>query len=164
LPLLLRSNDSRFTTPGSRLTTHDSQLTNHDIKGIDNQDIDIDTIAEYLNVFERLFILDNQLPFLPNIRSSVRVKQSEKRHFADPSLACAVLGASSSMLMNDLQTYGLLFESLCERDLKLLRICESVKNQQGTAPTALGVICGMSNASYKRPDGVYVLTITALKN
>jgi len=195
-------------------TTATNKKLKNDIKDIDNQDVDIDTIAEYLNVFERLFILNNQLPFSPDIRSSVRVKQSEKRHFADPSLACAVLGVSSSMLMNDLQTYGLLFESLCERDLKiyaqalggqlfhyqdynsfeidavvqlsdgrwgafeiklgmnqvdeaakkLLRICESAKNKQGTAPTLLGVICGMSNASYKRPDGVYVLPITALKN
>ena len=194
-------------------TTATNRKLKDDIKDIDNQDIDIDTIAEYLNVFERLFILDNQLPFSPNIRSSVRVKQAEKRHFADPSLACAVLGASSSMLMNDLQTYGLLFESLCERDLKiyaqalggqsfhyqdynnfeidavvqlsdgrwgafeiklgmnqvdeaakqLLRISESAKNKHGTAPAVLGVICGMSNASYKRPDGVYVLPITALK-
>jgi len=195
-------------------TTATNKKLKDDIKDIDNQDVDIDTIAEYLNVFERLFILDNQLPFSPNIRSSVRVKQSEKRHFADPSLACAVLGASSSMLINDLQTYSLLFESFCERDLKiyaqalggqlfhyqdynrfeidavvqlsdgrwgafeiklgmkqvdeaakkLLRLCESAKNKQGTAPTVLCVICGMSNASYKRLDGVYVVPITALKN
>jgi len=195
-------------------TTATNKKLKDDIKGVDNQDVDIDTIAEYLNVFGRLFILDNQLPFSPNIRSSVRVKQSEKRHFVDPSLACAVLGVSSSMLINDLQTYGFLFESLCERDLKiyaqalggqlfhyqdynnfeidavvqlsdgrwgafeiklgmnqvdeaagkLLRICESAKNKQGTAPTVLCVICGMSNASYKRPDGVYVVPITALKN
>ena len=47
---------------------------------------------------------------------------------------------------------------------KLLRIGELAKNKQGTAPTVLCVICGMSNASYKRLDGVYVLPITALKN
>ena len=195
-------------------TTATNKKLKDDIKGIDNQNVDIDTIAEYLNVFGRLFILDNQLPFSSNIRSSVRVKQSEKRHFVDPSLACAVLGASSSMLINDLKTYGFLFESLCERDLKiyaqalggqlfhyqdyngfeidavvqlsdgrwgafeiklgmnqvdeaaekLLRIGESAKNNQGTAPTVLCVICGMSSASYKRPDGVYVMPITALKN
>lgn len=195
-------------------TTATNKKLKDDIRDIDNQDIDLNTISEYLNIFRRLFILDNQLPFSPNIRSSIRVKQAEKRHFVDPSLACAVLGASSSMLINDLQTYGFMFEALCERDLKiyaqahgaqlfhyqdynnfeidaivqlpdgrwgafeiklgmnqvdeaaenLLRLRETTTQKQGTAPTVLCVISGMSNAAYKRPDGIYVVPITALKH
>ena len=195
-------------------TTATNKKLKDDIRDIDNQDIDLNTISEYLNIFRRLFILDNQLPFSPNIRSSIRVKQAEKRHFVDPSLACAVLGASSSMLINDLQTYSFMFEALCERDLKiyaqahgaqlfhyqdynnfeidaivqlpdgrwgafeiklgmnqvdeasenLLRLRETTTQKQGTAPTVLCVISGMSNAAYKRPDGIYVVPITALKH
>ncbi len=51
--------------------------------------------------------------------SSVRVKQVEKRHFADPSLACALLKATPEKLLADLETLGFLFEALCERDVKI---------------------------------------------
>ena len=53
------------------------------------------------------------------MRSSVRVKQAEKRHFSDPSLACALLKLTPSHLINDLNTFGFLFEALVERDLKV---------------------------------------------
>ncbi len=111
--LLLRSlarNES--TTAGkSRLVA--------DIKEKDGGKLDSDTLSVYLSVFERLFLLDNQPPFSSNIRSSVRVKQAEKRHFSDPSLACALLKATPERLLNDLNTFGFLFESLCEHDLNV---------------------------------------------
>lgn len=113
MKLLLRSlarNDSNTVT---------NKTLKNDVKSIDDQDIDVDTIVEYLNVFSRLFIIDNQRPFATKIRSSVRVKQAEKRHFCDPSLACALLNITLNMLLNDLETLGFLFESLCERDLKI---------------------------------------------
>ena len=53
------------------------------------------------------------------MRSSVRVKQAAKRHFSDPSLACALLRATPESLLGDLETLGFLFEALCERDLKI---------------------------------------------
>lgn len=81
--------------------------------------IDLETIPEYLNILEDLYLLDNQQPFAINLRLGLRLKQNEKRHFADPSLAVALLGASGQMLLNDLQTLGFLFESLCERDLRI---------------------------------------------
>ena len=90
-----------------------------DIRTVDSEQIDIDTVTTYLDVFKRLFILDNQLPFSSNIRSSIRIKQAEKRHFCDPSLACALLDCNSERLINNLNTFGLLFESLCEHDLKI---------------------------------------------
>lgn len=82
-------------------------------------DINVETVADYLHLFERLFLLDNQDPFSSNIRSSVRVKQSVKRHFCDPSLACALLGTTLESHTGDLKTLGFLFEALCERDLKI---------------------------------------------
>ena len=208
MKLLLRSlarNESTTVTKKKLLD---------DIKEIDDETIDSDTIATYLDVFNRLFLLDNQLPYSTNIRSSVRVKQSEKIHFCDPALACALLKATPERLIGDLNTFGFLFEALVERDLKiyaesfgahlyhyqdynnkeidavielddgrwcafeiklgankieeaaqsLLELKHSIEKEKGIAPSVLCVICGLSNAAYKRPDGVFVVPITALKN
>ena len=87
--------------------------------GVEDEDIDAGTVAVYLDIFRRLFVTDNQPPFSAGIRSSVRVKQAEKRHFSDPSLACALLKATRTGLLNDLETLGFLFEALCERDLRI---------------------------------------------
>lgn len=100
-------------------TTVTNKSLKNDIKAIDDEDIDTDTVSTYLDIFNRLFLLDNQQPFSANIRSSVRLKQAEKRHFSDPSLACALLKATPSRLINDLETLGFLFEALCERDLRI---------------------------------------------
>ena len=100
-------------------TTVTNKTLKNDIKSIDDENIDVDSIAEYLNIFSRLFIIDNLKPYSTKIRSSVRIKQAEKRHFCDPSLACALMNITPSMLLNDLETLGFLFEALCERDLKI---------------------------------------------
>ncbi|MFI3237724.1 MAG: DUF4143 domain-containing protein [Lachnospiraceae bacterium] len=100
-------------------TTATNKTLKNDIKDMDSEDIDVETVASYLDIFKRLFLLDNQLPFSTNIRSSVRVKQAEKRHFCDPSIACAILKATPDRLIGDLETFGFLFEALCERDLKI---------------------------------------------
>ena len=90
-----------------------------DILDKDDMSIDADTIADYLNVLNGLFIIEDQCPFNPNLRSSIRVGKSAKRHFIDPSLAAAMLGATADRLLNDLNTYGFLFEAMCIRDLKV---------------------------------------------
>ena len=61
----------------------------------------------------------DQLPFAPATRSSIRIKQAEKRHLADPSLACALLKMTPQGLVNDLETFRFLFEALCIRDLRI---------------------------------------------
>ena len=100
-------------------TTVTNKTLMKDIKAVDDEDIDSNTVAIYLDIFKRLFITDNQSPFSSGIRSTVRVKQAEKRHFADPSLACALLKATPASLLGDLETLGFLFEALCERDLRI---------------------------------------------
>ena len=77
---------------------------------------------------------------------------TEKRHFADPSIACALLNLTIDKLINDLNTFGFLFEALVERDLKIYANSFDAK-----------CFCGLSNAAYKREDGVYVVPIIALK-
>lgn len=195
-------------------TTVSNMTLKKDINEIDNEDIDIDTLASYLNALDKLFLLDNDEPFSTNVRSSARVKQSEKRHFADPSMACALLNIKEEdKLINDLETFGFLFEAMVERDLKvyadsfnakcyhyqdyqdkeidnvielengewcafeiklganqiekaaneLLNLKKQIEDENGKAPSVLCVICGLTNAAYQRPDGVYVVPITALK-
>lgn len=100
-------------------TTATNKTLVRDIKAVDDEDIDSDTVAVYLDVFKRLFLTENQAPFSNGMRSSVRVKQAEKRHFSDPSLACALLKATPQSLLGDLETLGFLFEALCERDLRI---------------------------------------------
>ena len=195
-------------------TTATKKKLLNDIREFDDETIDADTVTTYLDVFDRLFLLDNQPPFSTNIRSSVRVKQAEKRHFCDPALACALLKATPDRLIGDLETFGFLFEALVERDLKiyaesfganlfhyqdynnkeidavieledgrwcafeiklganqidkaateLVALRNSIEQEGGIAPSVLCVICGLSNAAYVRPDGVFVVPITALKN
>ncbi len=77
------------------------------------------TIDDYLDVLNRLNIIENQPAYSENYRSPNRVGKSAKRHFTDPSLACACLDLTAKKLMNDLRTFGLMFEALVERDLKI---------------------------------------------
>ena len=196
-------------------TTVSNNLLAKDIAEYNDGNIDRNTVAQYLDILSRLFLLDNQPPFSSNIRSSVRIKQAEKRHFCDPALACVLLKATPERLLSDLNTFGFIFEALCERDLKiyaesfdaklyhyqdyrnreidavieladgewcafeiklgahqidaaaasLLTIKEELERTPGAKPPRIMcVICGMTSAAYRRPDGVYVIPITALKN
>ncbi|MBR1413917.1 MAG: ATP-binding protein [Bacilli bacterium] len=168
------------------------------------------TILDYIDVLEKLSILENQPAFSTNLRSSGRVGKSAKRHFTDPSLACAVLNLTEEKLLNDFNFLGFLFEALVERDLRIYiesmkgnifhfrdnisgleidSILELANGDYGAIEIKLGtdkideaatnllkfneivekkpkflcVICGLSNAIYKREDGIYVIPITALK-
>lgn len=100
-------------------TTVSMNTLRQDIKEKEEEDLDNDTISTYLTLFERMFLIENQKAFSSNIRSSTRLKKLDKRHFVDPSLACALLSATPEMLINDLNTLGFLFEALCERDLRI---------------------------------------------
>lgn len=78
-----------------------------------------DTIIEYLDILNRLHLIENQEAYSENYRSSERVGKTPKRHFTDPSLACACLELNPEKLLKDLKTFGFLFESLVERDLRI---------------------------------------------
>ena len=77
------------------------------------------TIADYLDVLDRLHITCNQDSYSSNYRFPKRIGKSPKRHFVDPSLACASLNLTVDKLLSDLKTFGFLFESLVERDLRI---------------------------------------------
>lgn len=100
-------------------TTVSNQSILKDIEENDASSVSKNTLTKYLNAFERMFLLNNQEPFSTNLRSSLRVKQMEKRHFSDPAMACAMLGLTPKKMMGDLNTFGFMFEALVERDLSI---------------------------------------------
>ena len=194
-------------------TTATNNKIIEDISNNGSGTVNKETLSEYLDVLNRIFLIEDIKPFAPELRSGMRIKQAHKRHFTDPSLTCALLGAGQDSLMNDLYTFGFLFESMCLRDLltyadamsaklfhfqnyngdeadaviqlddgrwgcieiklgmnqvdkaasNLLKIQSMFKRNGSSVPAFLAVICGLSYAAYRRPDGVYVLPITALK-
>jgi predicted AAA+ superfamily ATPase len=75
------------------------------------------TTAHYLNALKSLFFLDEQPAWSVSLRSKAVLRQAPKLHLADPSLAVAALDASTETLLQDFSTLGLLFESLCHRDM-----------------------------------------------
>lgn len=90
-----------------------------DIIENDYDSINKDTVGEYLNILNRLYLIENQIAFNPNIRSRENIGKSPKRHFTDPSIACALLNLNYTKLLKDLNTFGFLFEALVERDLRI---------------------------------------------
>ena len=75
------------------------------------------TILDYVNAYKRIYVIEEQKAWTTSLRSRSRIRTSSKKHFTDPSLAAAVLGATPNILVRDVRTAGLLFESLCYRDL-----------------------------------------------
>lgn len=77
------------------------------------------TVAEYLEALSRLFVIEDQPAWRPHLRSRYALRKAPKRHFVDPSLAVAALRASPQALIDDLRTFGLFFESMVVRDLRI---------------------------------------------
>jgi predicted AAA+ superfamily ATPase len=90
-----------------------------DIEESDAVSLSVNTVGGYLDAFRRIYLTNDIEPFSTFLRSPARIKQASKRHFCDPSIAAALLGASEKMLLRDLRTFGLLFESLAIRDLQI---------------------------------------------
>ncbi|MDR1820830.1 MAG: DUF4143 domain-containing protein [Oscillospiraceae bacterium] len=90
----------------------------NDIAG-DEDTISEKTIASYLNALRRIYVVEDLPAWNPAMRSKTALRTSPKRHFTDPSIATAVLRATPESLLNDFNTFGLLFESLCIRDLRV---------------------------------------------
>ena len=87
--------------------------------GLDGKKLDEATVSSYLTMLSDLNLLDDQGAFSPSFRSRTRLKIGSKRHFADPSIAAAIVGAGEDSLIKDLQFLGFLFESLVEHDLRI---------------------------------------------
>ena len=184
-----------------------------DIKNNFDDDISRPTLTDYLNTLEKLFVIEDVKATNLNLRSKYALRTKPKKYFVDPSIATAILDLKPMDLINDLNTFGFMFESLCIRDLKiyteslggdvtfyrdekgfevdailrmpsgkwgaievklgagyideaannLLKFKEHVDIKKCGEPSFLLVLTG-TNYSYKRDDGVYVVSIGTLKN
>lgn len=94
-----------------------SQTSNLTIAG----DISADdgTVKTYINALKRIFVVEEMAAWNPNLKSKSAIRTAETRYFVDPSIAVASLGAGPEDLMNDLATFGLFFETMCIRDLRV---------------------------------------------
>ena len=81
-------------------------------------DVSETTLSSYLDAFERLYVIEDIPAWCPSIRSATAIRSSRKKGFSDPSVAVAALALSPKVLLEDLNTFGFIFESLCIRDLK----------------------------------------------
>ena len=184
-----------------------------DIRNSFDDDISRPTLTDYLNTLEKLFVIEDVKATNLNLRSKYALRTKPKKFFVDPSIATAILDLKPMDLINDLNTFGFMFESLCIRDLKiyteslggdvtfyrdergfevdailrmpsgkwgaieiklgagyideaannLLKFKEHVDIKKCGEPSFLLVLTG-TNYSYKRDDGVYVVSIGTFKN
>ena len=90
-----------------------------DIRANDTESLNEDTIATYINALKKIYVIEDMPAWNPNLRSKTSIRTSDTRYFVDPSIATAGLGIFPQDLVNDLNTLGLLFETLCVRDLRV---------------------------------------------
>jgi hypothetical protein len=90
-----------------------------DMKTNDAEALDENTVYSYLNALRSIFVVEEMPAWNPNLRSKTSIRTAETRYFVDPSIATAALGIGPNDLLNDLNTFGLFFETLCVRDLRV---------------------------------------------
>ncbi len=98
-------------------TVVNNSVLKRDLVEFDDETIAESTVSDYIKVLERLNMLWYQPSFDPCPRSSLRVGKKPKRHLADPSLSMVALGLTPEAALKDLETFGFMFEALCEKDL-----------------------------------------------
>lgn len=110
--LLLRSLARNISTMATNQTIKD------DIEATDNT-ISDKTIYAYLNALRRIYVVEDLQAWSPSLRSKTTIRTSSKRQFVDPSIATAVMRTNPEGILKDFETFGLLFEALCVRDLRI---------------------------------------------
>lgn len=90
-----------------------------DMKDNDDETLAGNTVQNYIGALKKIFVIEDMPAWNPNLRSKTAIRAADTRYFVDPSIAVASLGLGPDDLMNDLETFGLLFETLCVRDLRV---------------------------------------------
>lgn len=111
--LIMRSYARNQGTQASLTTIQDDISTN------DNSSMDDRTVYSYINALKKLYVIEDMPAWNPNLRSKTAIRTSDTRYFIDPSIAVASLGIGPEALIKDFNTFGLLFESMCIRDLRV---------------------------------------------
>lgn len=90
-----------------------------DIAANDSEGLSDETVMSYVNALKKIFVVEDMPAWSPNLRSKTAIRTSDTRYYVDPSIAAAALGIGPKDLLSDLSTFGLLFETLCVRDLRV---------------------------------------------
>lgn len=110
---LMRSYSRNIGTQANNETIKEDMIKN------DSASLDTDTVLSYVNALKKIFVVEESPAWTPNLRSKIATRTSDTRYFVDPSIGVAALGLGPNDLINDLKTFGLMFESLCIRDLRV---------------------------------------------
>jgi hypothetical protein len=110
--LLMRSLARNLATMASVETLR------KDVSGSESE-LAVSTVNAYLDILERLYVIENQPAWSTRLRSKAYLRKSPKRHFSDPSIAVAAMQTNPDGLLRDFNTFGYLFESICVRDLRI---------------------------------------------
>ncbi len=90
-----------------------------DISTNESDTISVPTVESYLSALRKIFVIEDMPAWNPNLRSKTAVRTSDTRYYVDPSVGVAALGLGPNDLLNDLNTFGLFFETMCIRDLRV---------------------------------------------
>ena len=110
---LMRAYSRNIGTSASNETIKNDMINN------DVASLDTDTIYTYIEALKKIFVIEEVSSWNPNLRSQTAIRSSNTRYFVDPSIATASLGIGPKDLLNDLRTFGFIFEALCIRDLRV---------------------------------------------
>lgn len=110
---LLRSYARHQGTQAALTTLRD------DMKANESTSFSEDSVSTYLQALNKIYVVEDMPAWNPNLRSKTAIRTSDNRYFVDPSIATAALGLGPNDLINDLETFGLIFETLCVRDLRV---------------------------------------------
>lgn len=144
--LLLRSYARNISQQVSYATIRKDMLAN------DASTLDEDTVADYIKALKTLFVIEDLAAWNPNLRSKAAIRTGDTRHFVDPSIGTAALGLGPQDLINDLDTFGLFFEDMAVRDLRVY--AEALDGQLYHYRDSNGLEC---DAVLHRRDGSYAL-------
>lgn len=131
-----------------------SQVANtiiaEDIFNNDNSSLSDDTVNSYINALKKIFVIEDMPAWNPNLRSKIAIRTSDTRYYIDPSIAVASLGIGPNDLINDLNTFGFILETLCVRDLRVYAqsINGSVYHYRDKAGQECDAVIHLRNGDY----------------
>ena len=121
-----------------------------DIASNETETVSDDTVHSYIEALKKIFVVEDMPAWNPNLRSKSAIRTSDTRYYVDPSIATASLGIGPEDLINDLRTYGLFFETMCVRDLRIFAesLDGSVYHYRDNTNLECDTVVHLRNGSY----------------
>ena len=121
-----------------------------DMMANDADTLDEDTVLSYVNALKKIFVVEDMPAWNPNLRSKTAIRTSDTRYFTDPSIGVAALGLGPDDLIGDLDTFGLMFECMCVRDLRVFAdaLGGSVYHYRDKSGLECDAVVHLRNGSY----------------